>query len=174
MQVSCNTFETFVRHPLSELPWFWRAQLPPLPNPVDPGPGTQPVQLQCDVCGEFSTHLRLVTSISLHCGTKWRGDTSTILNSQLSQLGTHVSSIRPYAQGRFRPIPVFCRDRQLSSPCRHLLPINSVSNSYFFIKFSSATSDLHVVLCTANHPRTRREECSEFHVETPHDGQLTP
>ena len=37
------------RHPLSELPKIWRAQLPPLPNPVGPGPGTQPVQQLLDV-----------------------------------------------------------------------------------------------------------------------------
>ena len=31
---------------------------------------------------------------------------------------------------------------------------------------SSATSDRRVHLCTANHPRARREEYPEFHVET--------
>ena len=46
MKVSCNTFETFI---LSELSWFGRAQLSPLPNPADPGPSTQPVQQLLDV-----------------------------------------------------------------------------------------------------------------------------
>ena len=36
-------------HPLSELPWFWRAQLPPLPNPADPVPDKQPAQQLLDV-----------------------------------------------------------------------------------------------------------------------------
>ena len=48
MQKSCNKFEAFVVS-LSELPLFCRHQLPPLPNPADPGPRTQCVQQLLDV-----------------------------------------------------------------------------------------------------------------------------
>ena len=51
---------------------------------------------------------------------------------------------RVVLQYRSRPIPVFYRDRRLSSPCRHLLPINIVSNSYSFIN------------CLFNHIRSSR------------------
>ena len=34
-----------------KLPWFWRAQLLPLPTPVDPGPSTHPVPPLLDVSG---------------------------------------------------------------------------------------------------------------------------
>ena len=64
-------------------------------------------------------------------------------------------------------LQVFCRDRQLSSPCRDLLPSTVFPINSFSTIDSSATSGRRVHLCTANHPRVRREKYLEFHVETP-------
>ena len=122
--------------------------------------------------GEFRTHLRTVTPISFlfHCGTQWRGDTSTVLHSQPSQQRTHVSSIRPYAQTILAPFQCSSEIDSFSSPCRHLVPqalfpIHTISRIV-----SSATSDLHVVLCTANRPDAHKRECLVSHVGTHQDG----
>ena len=46
MKMSCNRRSSSPS--LGNWPWFWRAQLPPLPNPVDPRPSTQSVQQLLD------------------------------------------------------------------------------------------------------------------------------
>ena len=166
MQVSCNTFETFVVTLSRNCRGFGELNCRHSKKQSIPGQVHNPCNSNAMFCGEFSTHLRTVTpnSFLLHCGIQWRGDTSTVLHSQLTQQGTHISSIWPCAQAVLGPF-------QGSAKIDSSLVIFSHPQCLQFILFStivsSATSDRRVNLSTANHPLARREECPEFHVETP-------
>ena len=163
MQTSCKTFEAFVVT-LS----LGIARVPPLPNRADPGPGTQPVQQLLDVSWQVQHsppdgHSDFLPLPQWHT-VAWRYFDS-------SPFPTHViMSARVFnpavVQDRSHSIPVFYRDRWLSSPCRHLVPsalfpIHTLSKTV-----SSTTSDLHEVLCTANRPHAHKRECLVSHVGT--------
>ena len=67
-------------------------------------------------------------------------------------------------QGHSRLIPVFYRDNWLI-PCRRLLATTLFSIYTLPTTVSVATSDLHVVLCIANHPHAHKGNCLVSHVE---------
>ena len=77
---------------------------------------------------------------------------------------------RVVLQYRSRPIPVFYRERRLSSPCRHLLPSTLLPIHTISTIVCSTTSDLLVALCTANRPHVRKGKCLVYQVETHLDG----
>ena len=98
MKISRNTFETFI------VTWIWRARLPPLPNPVDPGPDTQPVQLLLDVSWRVQ-HSPLDGHFFFHSETQRRGHSDTFPCPALVTESAHVYDLAEHPD-RPHSIPV--------------------------------------------------------------------
>ena len=148
MKISCNTFEAFVVTLSRNSPGFG--------------------ELNCRHCQISRSWARYTTrataarcfaaSSALTCGRSLRSPSfSTVTLSgveilrQFSMPNSRNNArtclrSRRTLQVRSRPIPLFYRDGRLSSP------INIVPTHTHSAIVSSATSDLHVVLCTANRP----------------------
>ena len=175
MQVYCNTSETFVValsqncHGLGEL----NCRHPQIQSIL--GQEHDPCNSSVMFRGEFSTHLRTITSTSfLPSSPRWRTmawryfDTFPFPTFAPMNARVFDPAVR---SGRSRSIPVLCRERD---SFLHHVVIFSHQQCFQLVIFStivsSATPDRRVPLCTASHPRVRREEYLVFHVEAPLDG----
>ena len=147
---------------LSEQLWSWRAQLPPLPNPADPRPGTQPVQQLPGVSWRVQHsplvgHSDLLPSPLWH-SVAWRYFDNSPFPTQAT-MNAHVFD-RVEVQDRSRPIPVFYRDRWLSSA---LFPIRTLSAIVSSANIRSSRGPVHSKSSTC----TQKENVSCFMLKNP-------